>query len=112
MRHDAAWHARISRVLSGALRIWGVAGTVGRDPGDASGFVIAAGTGPALRIRRAAAWTVTRRDADSGAQVPLGSHAGLPGLLRALRDELAPDAPAGRLLIGAQHMPGRDAASR
>jgi hypothetical protein len=31
----------------------------------------------------------------------LGAHAGLPGLLRTLRLELAPEAPRGRLIIGA-----------
>ncbi len=34
----------------------------------------------------------------------LGAHAGLPGLLRTLRHELAPNAPAGRLIIGSQSL--------
>jgi hypothetical protein len=54
-------------------------------------------------------WTVALRDPAAGHTVELGRHAGLPGLLRQLRDELAPDAPAGRLVIGAQPMIGRDA---
>ena len=32
----------------------------------------------------------------------IGVHAGVPGLLRQLREELAPDAQRGRLIIGAQ----------
>jgi hypothetical protein len=32
----------------------------------------------------------------------LASHAGLPGLLRTLRQELAPEAPRGRLIIGSR----------
>ena len=110
MLHDAAWHARISLVLSGALHVWGVRGTVARDPHDAAGFVVAAETSPALRVRHhaPAGWTVTRRDAAPGAPVTLGRHAGLQGLLRRLREELAPDAPAGRLVIGAQPLLGRD----
>lgn len=104
MRHKAAWHARICRVLSGALRVWGVPGTVTRDPDDPDGFVVAPDTGPAMRVRHhaPAGWSVTLRDPVPGAQVPLGRHAGLPGLLRRLREDLAPDAPAGRLVIGAQ----------
>ncbi len=110
MRHDAAWHARISLVLSGALRVWGVSGMVTRDPDDPAGFVVAPDAGPAMRVRHqaAAGWTVWLRDPASGAPAPLGRHAGLPGLLRRLREDLAPDAPAGRLVIGAQPLLGRD----
>jgi hypothetical protein len=113
MQYDLAWHARLSRVFSGALRIWGVPGTVTRDPEDANGFVIAPGSGPAMRVRHKApaGWTVTLRDPVSGSPAPPGRHAGLPGLLRRLREDLAPDAPAGRLVIGAQTLfgsgPGR-----
>ena len=110
MRRDAAWHARISFVLSGALRVWGVSGTVTRDPHDPEGFVVAPDAGPAMRVRReaAAGWTVALRDPASGAPAPLGRHAGLQGLLRRLREELAPGAPAGRLVIGARPLLGRD----
>jgi hypothetical protein len=114
MPYDAAWHARTSRVFSGALAIWGVAGTVGPDPEDANGFVVAPRTGAAIRVRHdpAAGWAVTLRDPASGVAVELDCHAGLPGLLRRLREELAPHAPAGRLVIGAQQMRGRDADGR
>ena len=114
MRHDAAWHARISLVLSGALRVWGVHGTVTRDQDDAAAFVVAPEKGPALQVRHQAStgWTVTLRDSVSGAPAPLGRHAGLPGLLRQLREDLAPDAPAGRLVIGAQPLLARDPGSR
>jgi hypothetical protein len=108
MRHDAAWQARIRHVLSGALRVWGVPGTVSPDPEDAAAVVVAPDAGPAMRVRHeaAAGWAVTLRDAASGA--PLSRHAGLPGLLRRLREDLAPDAPAGRLVIGAQPLLPRD----
>ena len=108
MLYDLAWHARISHVLSGALRIWGVPGTLRLD--GESGFVLAPGTDAEIRVchRAAAGWAATLHDPVSGAQVPLGRHAGLPGLLRELREHLAPDAPAGRLLIGAQPLLGRD----
>jgi len=109
--NDAAWHARVARVLSGALPVWGVAGSVARDAAHAGGFVIAPAAGPELQVRYAAArgWTVARRDPASGATIELGRHAGLPGLLRQLRDELAPDAPGGRLVIGAQPLLAGDA---
>jgi hypothetical protein len=112
--NDAAWHARVSRILSGALDIWGVAGTVVPDPHDANGFVIAPRIGPEIRVRHdaPAGWAATLCDPVSGEAVELGRHAGLPGLLRRLREALAPDAPAGRLVIGAQQMPGRDAGAR
>ncbi len=110
MRHDAAWHVRISSVISGALRVWGVAGTVSRGPGGPGEFVVAPGNGPAMRVRHLAraGWTVMLLDPGPGAQVPLGRHAGLQGLLRQLREDLAPDAPAGRLVIGAQPLLGRE----
>ncbi len=112
--YDAAWHARISRVFSGALGIWGVAGTVGPDPEDPSGFVIASRTGREMRVSHhpSAGWGATLRDPASGAEVGLGRHAGLPGLLRRLREALAPEAPAGRLVIGAQRILERDADAR
>jgi hypothetical protein len=108
MQHNAAWHARISRVLSGALRVWGVPGTVARDHDGANGFIVAPDAGPAMRVRHNAAvgWSVTLLDPASGNAASLGRHAGLQGLLRQLREELAPDAPAGRLLIGAQALFG------
>jgi hypothetical protein len=108
MLYEAAWHARISRVFSGALRVWGVAGTVSGDPGDANAFIIAPAAGPRIRIRHqaTAGWELTLRDARTSAEMPLGRHAGLPGLLRRLRSELAPDAPAGRLIVAAQRLPG------
>jgi hypothetical protein len=34
----------------------------------------------------------------------LGAHAGLPGLLRTLRHELAPGIAGGRLIIGSQSL--------
>ena len=72
---------RVARVLCGALRVWAVAARVER---DSEGFVVRAPSGTALRIVPTAphGWLV-RRDG----QV-LGAHAGLPGLLRTLRDEL------------------------
>jgi len=111
--NDAAWHARVSRGFSGALRVGGVAGSVVRDPEDADGFVIAPAAGPEVRLRHAAAqgWTVSLRDPASSETVELGRDPGLPGLLRELRDELAPDAPGGRLVIGAQRILGRDAST-
>jgi hypothetical protein len=81
-------------VLSGALRLWDVAGTV---KADEDGLIVTVGEA-ALRIvpRAPHGWLVLR-----GNQT-LGVHAGVPGLLRHLREELAPDAKRGRLIIGAQ----------
>jgi len=81
-------------VLSGALRLWDVAGTV---EADADGLTVTVGEA-ALRIVPQAphGWLVVR-----GTET-LGVHAGVPGLLRQLRDELAPQASRGRLIIGAQ----------
>jgi hypothetical protein len=108
MLYEAAWHARISRVVCGALRVWRVAGTVSGDPDDVNAFIIAPGAGPTIRIshQATAGWEATLRDARTNAEMPLGRHAGLPGLLRLLRNELAPDAPAGRLIVGAQRLLG------
>ena len=81
-------------VLSGALSLWDVAGKV--EP-DAEGFIVTVG-GAALRVvpRAPHGWLILRGDET------LGEHAGVPGLLRQLRDELAPNAKRGRLIIGAQ----------
>ena len=83
-------------VLSGALRLWDVAGTVRRVEDD----LIVAVDGATLRIvsRAPHGWLIAR-----GAET-LGVHAGLPGLLRQLREELAPHAKVGRLIIGAQSL--------
>jgi hypothetical protein len=111
--NDAAWHARTARVLSGALGIWGVVAAVAPDPEDANGFVITPRTGAAVRVSHSArGWAVALRDPASGEEAGPDRHAGLPGLLRRLREALAPDAPAGRLVIGAQQLRGRDAGSR
>ena len=82
---------RVARVLSGALRVWEVSASVQEKPD-------AILVGDHLRIVADAphGWMVFRDD-----QL-LGMHAGLPGLLRTLRQELAPKAPRGRLIIGAQ----------
>jgi hypothetical protein len=87
--------ARVAGVLAGALRVWGVPATVE----DADGFVVRA---PSTTLRIVAGaprgWLVFR-DGDL-----LAMHAGLPGLLRSLRRELAPHAAAGRLVIGTQEL--------
>ena len=88
--------ARVARVLSGALRVWAVSASVEH---DAEGeFLLHTRCGTTLRIVPAAphGWLVFREGE------VLASHAGLPGLLRTLRRELAPHAAAGRLIIGAQ----------
>ena len=81
-------------VMRGALRLWGVTGTVAADEG---GVIVTAGRA-ALRVvpRAPHGWLVLRGTEE------LGEHAGVPGLLRHLRDELAPHAARGRMIIGAQ----------
>lgn len=83
---------RLARVLSGALRVWAVPASVEAQPG-----AVRVGD---LRIvpDSPRGWMVFR-----DAQL-LRAHAGLPGLLRTLRQELAPSAPAGRLIIGTQSL--------
>ena len=73
---------RLDRVIAGALRLWGVTGRVELQivPVEPHGWLVF-------------------RDGEL-----LASHAGLPGLLRTLRHELAPNAPAGRLIIGSQSL--------
>ena len=79
---------RLARVLRGALRTWAVSASVEEQPG-------AIVLGGHLRIVPDAphGWMVFREEH------LLGAHAGLPGLLRTLRQELAPEAPRGRLII-------------
>ena len=92
--------ARVGRVLSGALRVWGVSASVERDPERTDAFVLRTQSGVTLQIAPAlpGGWLVLRDTRT------LGTHAGLRGLLRSLREELAPDAAAGRLIIGAQSL--------
>jgi hypothetical protein len=80
---------RLARVLSGALRVWAVPASVEERPG-------AIVVGERLRIVPDAAqgWKVFRDEH------LLAVHAGLPGLLRTLRQELAPGFANGRLIIG------------
>jgi hypothetical protein len=89
--------ARVARVLSGALRVWGVSASVEI---ESDGLVLRTPSGAMLKIIPAVphGWRVLR---DARA---LGTHAGLPGLLRSLREELAPGAAAGRLIIGSQSL--------
>jgi hypothetical protein len=100
MLRDAAWHARIACVLSGALRLWDVAATVERDAEQPGGFILIVSDGTEIRIVRRAlhGWLIVR-----GGET-FGVHAGLPGLLRQLREELAPHAKVGRLIIGQQSL--------
>ena len=104
MIQDAAWHARIACVLSGALRLWDVAGTVERDEEQPAGFILSVHGGTEMRIapRAPHGWLIVRGRASQAET--LGVHAGLPGLLRQLRDELAPHAKVGRLIIGKQSL--------
>ena len=92
--------ARVARVLSGALRVWGVSASVEGDPERADGLVLRTQAGSKMQIAPAAphGWLVF---CDAR---PLGVHNGLPGLLRSLRQELAPEAAGGRLIIGAQSL--------
>ncbi|HEX7220330.1 MAG TPA: hypothetical protein VF280_14055 [Burkholderiales bacterium] len=84
---------RLARVLRGALRVWAVPARVEEQPG-------AIAVGEHLRIVPDAprGWMVFR-----GERL-LGAHAGLPGLLRTLRQELAPGIAGGRLMIGSQSL--------
>jgi hypothetical protein len=84
----------LADVLLGALRLWDVEGTVEVDD---DGLILTVGR-EALRIEPRAphGWLVVQ-----GAQT-LGEHAGLPGLLRHLREQLAPHTKRGRLIIGVQ----------
>jgi hypothetical protein len=68
---------RLARVLSGALRVWAVSASVEQQ----SGAIV---VGEYLRIvpDLPHGWMVFR-----GGHL-LGTHAGLPGLLRTIRDEL------------------------
>jgi hypothetical protein len=87
-------------VLSGALRLWDVAGTVDHDDEQPGGFIVGVAGGASLRIlpRAPHGWLVMR------GRETIGVHAGVPGLLRQLREELAPHAKVGRLIIGAQSL--------
>lgn len=107
--YDAQWLTRISLVLAGACRIWGISAQISHHAGAEAEFAItpAAGAPVLVRHQMPEGWAVVRQ---SGPQtsVPTSLHAGLPGLLRQLREDLAPDAPAGRLMIGAQPLLGPD----
>jgi hypothetical protein len=84
---------RLARVLSGALRVWGVSASV--EEAHSGEFIVQA---PSMTLRIVPGWLVFR-----DGQL-LASHAGLPGLLRTLRQELAPRIAGGRLIIGSQSL--------
>ncbi len=73
---------RVNRVIAGALRLWGVTGRIELQiiPAEPHGWLVF-------------------RDGQL-----LATHAGLPGLLRTLRQELAPGIAGGRLMIGSQSL--------
>ena len=110
MLRDTAWHARMACILSGALRLWDVAATVQRHK---DGYIIAnRGSGLELMHADAAIQDLTPlrivARAPHGWLIVRGGETfavhGLPGLLRQLREELAPHAKVGRLIIGAQSL--------
>ena len=90
----------MASVLSGALRLWGVAATVTKSGSGLELTHVDAAIQdltPLQIVPRAPhGWLIMR-----GSET-LGVHAGVPGLLRQLREELAPQAPRGRLIIGSQ----------
>jgi hypothetical protein len=92
----------MASILSGALRLWDVAGTVTISGSGLELTQVDAAVQDVtpLRIvpRAPHGWLIVR-----GAET-LGVHAGVPGLLRQLREELAPHAARGRLIIGAQSL--------
>jgi hypothetical protein len=83
---------QVGRVLAGALRLWGVTAAIDAGP---EGFVVRA---PAMTLRIVPGWLVFRDEE------LLSTHAGLPGVLRTLREELAPGIARGRLIIGSQSL--------
>jgi len=89
----------LADVVSGALRLWEVEGTVET---VADGLLVTVGA-RALRIVPIPRSGLEVRRADAATQdlTPMRC-AGVPGLLRHLRDELAPHAQRGRLIIGSQ----------
>ena len=81
-------------MLHGALRLWGVEGAVSR---ERDALILRTHAGTKVRLVRAAAsrgWLLFQDER------LLGEAAGLPGLLRQLREELAPRAARGRLIVG------------
>lgn len=106
---ETVWDARLFELLSGALQIWRVAATVTRE--DGAGVVTPMDGGAPVFVRRitddgaAPYWTVTK-DTDAGdldpalAALLAQPYAGVQGMLRAVRDALAPDAGAHRLVVG------------
>jgi hypothetical protein len=92
--------ARVARVLSGALRVWGVSASVEGDPERPGSLVLRTQSGERMRIAPAmpSGWLICGKS-----RAP-EIHAGLTGLLRSLRQELAPDAAPGRLIIGSQSL--------
>ena len=74
---------RVARVLAGAVRVWAVAARVERDPQRPDAIVVRAPSGVMHIVPAAPHGWLVRRDGRV-----LSAHAGLPGLLRTLRDEL------------------------
>ena len=91
----------LADVLSGALRLWDVTGTV---EADADGVIVTV-DGAVLRIVSipGSGLELTRSNAAIQDLTPV-RFAGVTGLLRHLRDELAPNAKRGRLIIGAPNV--------
>ena len=101
----------LQRLLEGSLVVWRLDGTTEAVAAEPPTVLIRTSRGPRLRVvwRREPnlppCWEVSRaeasEDGDEAAPLLPRRYAAVPGMLRGVRAALDPDAPGGRLIIGA-----------
>jgi len=101
----------LQRLLEGSLVVWRLDGTVEAVAAEPPTVLIRTSRGLSLRVvwRREPnlppCWEVSRaeasEDGDEAAPLLPRRYAAVPGMLRGVRAVLDPDAPGGRLIIGA-----------
>lgn len=103
MSEHEVWRDQLHALLTGALAVWRVEGRVVKDDRGAVACTVRTADA-AVRIERhadaadAPFWEVAASDSD----LPPLPFAGIQGMLRAVRELLAPDRSASRLVVGPQ----------
>lgn len=102
--HDRLWDDRLEALLAGALKVWRVDGRVVRHPVRPGARTIEVGGAACVTVERdeedeGPFWNVAP-EAGSESDLPALPYAGIQGMLRAVRDILAPGQDSTRLVIG------------
>lgn len=104
MNRKRAWGERLEALLTGALEVWRVDGRVVRNPARPLARSVVIGGTIFVTVERTlegdeSFWNVAPEEG-SQSDIPSLPYAGIQGMLRAVREIVAPDRDTARLVIG------------